>query len=407
MIIEWATRALDELLRANIAAGLAILLVLAIRRPVRSAFGARIAYGLWLLPPLIAAASLLPLPRGAASLVSIAEIAPMAAWTRDATRGGSDLSGMAAAAWIAGLYITFFVLVFRQLSFTKALGELRPEAGGERRLFRASTTNVGPALIGALWPVIVIPSDFEMRFTASEQRVILAHERAHLAGGDAQVNGLLALARCLCWFNPLVHLAALRLRLDQELACDARVLAAQPGSRRSYAEAMMKTQVFHPGLPLGCAWPSRAQHPLKERIAMLKRPLPAARRSLFGSALLAALALGGGCIAWASQADRTPLAAPNWLEKPKSADLVQFYPQEALHQGLPGQATLSCGVAESGVLTACKVVRERPGGAGFGAASLQLVQRFRMTPYDKTGRATADAVVRIPIRFIPPAPPPQ
>jgi hypothetical protein len=47
-------------LLANLAAGAAILLVLALRKPVRSAFGACLAYALWLLVPLAALGSLLP-----------------------------------------------------------------------------------------------------------------------------------------------------------------------------------------------------------------------------------------------------------------------------------------------------------------------------------------------------------
>lgn len=399
MIVDLAERALDELLRANIAASLGILLVLAIRQPMRRAFGAQIAYSLWLLPPLIAAASLLPLPRGAASLASIIEIAPVAAWTRDAARTAPGLPPVVAFAWITGAHITYFALVLRQILFLKALGGIQPEKGGEGRLFRAATANAGPAVVGAIRPVIVIPSDFETRFTAQERQVILAHERAHLAAGDAEVNALLALAQCLCWFNPLVHLAVFRVRLDQELACDARVMEAQPGSRRSYAEAMLRTQIAQAALPLGCAWPSRTEHPLKERIAMLKSPAPTASRRLTGAGLIAVLTLGGGYVAWASQTPPTPVTTPVWLEKPQSRDLVEAYPPEALKQGLEGMATVQCKVRKTGILAECGVVSETPMGQGFGEAALQLTPRFKMKPYDRGARAAADHIVRIPIRF--------
>src|SRR5262245_35527729 len=45
---------------ANLAASAAIIVVLALRKPIRAAFGARIAYALWLLAPLAALASLAP-----------------------------------------------------------------------------------------------------------------------------------------------------------------------------------------------------------------------------------------------------------------------------------------------------------------------------------------------------------
>ena len=55
---------LIQLGQANLAAGAAILLVLALRAPARRRFGARLTYALWLLPPLAAAATLLPARQG-------------------------------------------------------------------------------------------------------------------------------------------------------------------------------------------------------------------------------------------------------------------------------------------------------------------------------------------------------
>ena len=79
----------------------------------------------------------------------------------------------------------------------------------------------GPAVLGFLRPRIVTPDGFQTHFTPQEQAAILTHERVHLARQDARINALAALLRCLCWFNPLIHLGARWLRIDQELACDA------------------------------------------------------------------------------------------------------------------------------------------------------------------------------------------
>jgi len=56
---------------------------------------------------------------------------------------------------------------------------------------------------------------FSRAFHVQEQAAILAHERIHLARQDARINALAALLRCLCWFNPLIHLGARWLRIDQ------------------------------------------------------------------------------------------------------------------------------------------------------------------------------------------------
>ena len=52
--------ALAALLRANLAAAAAILLILALRPAIRRLFGAGAAYGLWSLAPLAALGALLP-----------------------------------------------------------------------------------------------------------------------------------------------------------------------------------------------------------------------------------------------------------------------------------------------------------------------------------------------------------
>ena len=62
----------------------------------------------------------------------------------------------------------------------------------------------------------------------------------------------MALVRCLCWFNPLVHLGAQALSADQELSCDASVVERRPRTRRIYAEALIKTQTAQTSLWARC-----------------------------------------------------------------------------------------------------------------------------------------------------------
>jgi len=293
------------LLKTNLAAAAAILLALALRKPARKAFGARIAYALWLVAPLAVAASLFP-----ARAVVVPYAAPSEAVTEIAsqTLPSGEIMTVAppapliddvavVALWLAGAAISFALLAWSQSRFIKSLGGVSREG----RFLRAKAGGAGPAVVGALFPRIVLPADFEARYDPAEQQVVLAHEAAHLAAGDAAVNALIALAQCLCWFNPLIHLAARIARVDQELACDAAVLSAHPQMRRPYAEALLKTQIAAAPLPLGCYWPAGASHPLKERIAMLKFATPSRARRLVGGGGVLALCLGAGFAAWAAQ----------------------------------------------------------------------------------------------------------
>jgi bla regulator protein blaR1 len=105
--------------------------------------------------------------------------------------------------------------------------------------------------------------------------------------------------RCVFWFNPLVHVAAHLHRLDQEFACDAMVMARHPSERRRYGEAMLKAQLAGVPLPVGCHWSNH--HPLKERIAMLKQPLPSRARRVVASAFVVLSVAASMMAAWAAQ----------------------------------------------------------------------------------------------------------
>jgi beta-lactamase regulating signal transducer with metallopeptidase domain len=276
--------------KLNLAAGAAILLVMLLRAPVRRLFGATAAYALWLVVPLAALASLLPALRTAP------------------TAKGPDFGALidsfpVLSAMAVGLWVMGFAAVLATFA-----------AGQRRFLKKVAAGQAGPAIVGILDPRLVLPADFTERFDPAEQALIRAHERVHMNRDDARANALLALIQCLFWFNPLVHLAASRVRLDQELSCDAAVVTRYPKERRRYAEAMLKTQLADQALPAGCYWPSRGQHPLEARIAMLKAASPSARRQIVGMGSVLILALVSVGAVWSAQPPRTqdppPIAAP-------------------------------------------------------------------------------------------------
>jgi TonB family protein len=383
------------LTRANLAGAAAILLVLTLRGLVRRGLGAQAAYALWLVPPLMAAASLVPFPTALASLPPLVLRADFLAAPRPMA-ASPVWPALAATAWAAGAALAALFLTLQQGRFVAGMGRLTSARIAGLRVLRAARCGAGPAVVGG---AIVLPPDFEARFTAAEQEAVLAHEAQHLARGDVAANGLLALLQCLCWFNPLVHLAARQVRFDQELACDAAVLAARPALRRPYAEALLKTQIVPCAPPLGCAWPPRAVHPLKARIALLKSAPPSRRRRVAAAALLAGLVLGGGYTAWAAQPGAGRVVDPDWVQRPTGADLARFYPAAAAARKQGGQGVMQCRVQVSGTLSSCTVLRQAPQGAGFGEAMLQMAPLFRMRPQTKDGAPVAGGVVRIPIMF--------
>lgn len=443
---------LASLIRANLAAGAAILVVLAIRKLVRPRFGARAAYALWLAPLAAGLAALPPHTVTPSLITPVVQSAVVSADEFVAAAGpaasGPDVASLTLAIWLAGLAAAVLLVGWRQGRFLRAMGRLEP--GAEPGVFRAQNTGVGPAVVGTLRARIVTPADFETRFKADERALILAHERAHLAGGDAGANALACAAQCLCWFNPLVHLGARLARIDQELACDAAVVGRFPDARRAYGELLLKTQLFTQALPLGCHWPAPAEHPLKERIAMLKSPPPARAMRVMGLVVAVSLGLGAGGLAWAAQIgpgvaerlqaqrdfatdpgilckpnpDRTlgPCStpkAPNWLAVPTQADLMRYYPPAALKAGVKGRVQLYCQVQPLGRLTDCAVLglktelNGQPADVQWGVfeqAALQVSRYYQATPHVSAGRPPAMQMLQVtfsPTAATDPKPVPQ
>ena len=95
------------------------------------------------------------------------------------------------------------------------------------------------------------------------------------------------------------------------------------------------------------------------------------------------------------------ITAPRWIRRPTGGDLASVIPRAA-YAGIDGEAVTSCTVTRNGDLVDCVTVSEAPLGAGFGAAALKLMPRFKMTPMTADGKTVEGGTVRIPIRFTAP-----
>jgi beta-lactamase regulating signal transducer with metallopeptidase domain len=309
MVAMLAGEILAALGRVNLAAGAVVLLVLLLRKIVRPSFGARLCYSLWLLPVLAGAAVLIPArqilvvpPPSPSPLAIAAPLFPTAPATSGPPAASPakasslpDTRLMILAVWLSGVAGMGLTMAYLQRRF----------------LAEAHKGAIGPAVVGVIRPRIVTPNDFASRFSEEEWALVLAHERAHISRQDSRTNGLAATLQCLCWFNPLVHLGVYLMRIDQEMACDETVVTEFPDARRAYAQALLKGQLAIRPLPLGCYWPSMKQHPLFERIAMLKCDDFSRVRRLAGGSALAALCVATGVAAWASQPPSTaPTSIP-------------------------------------------------------------------------------------------------
>jgi beta-lactamase regulating signal transducer with metallopeptidase domain len=295
-----------------VASTLLMLLVLLVRGPVARLFGPRIAYGLWLLPALRMVLPPLPADVAPAPLAALPDVVHAQALLAAASALGDPLPAMGGAEaaidgpslllalWIAGAAIFF---VGHLISYRRFVRRTLADATQLPRLDRdgievcASPYAGGPFAAGIFLKAIVLPLDWRHRYEADELRLALDHEAAHHRRCDMSANLVALGVLALHWWNPIAHRAHRAFRVDQELACDAVVLAgATPAERHAYGSALLKSACDR--LPVAaCAL--GAGEDLKRRLRTMASYRADGRRTRIG-ALIATALVGSGLLLTAS-----------------------------------------------------------------------------------------------------------
>lgn len=293
-----------------IASALLMALVLMVRERVTAMFGARIAYMLWLLPFV---RMLLPrLPEAARPPVALPldfDLSLMDARAPSAIVSSAPPAvGLAAPGpldWLAGHWPLLLIAIWlggALLHFAWQIGLyrrfLRLALAGSVLVCRTCGIAIhqgpavgGPAAVGIVRRRILLPDDFTQRYDPVERRLVLAHEVEHHQRGDLVANGVALAMLSLHWFNPLAHRAYRAFRADQELACDATVLAGEaPELMPVYGKALVKS--VHGATPsVACAIGTASM--LKRRLRMMAKPGRSRARRIGGQLLATATILGG------------------------------------------------------------------------------------------------------------------
>jgi beta-lactamase regulating signal transducer with metallopeptidase domain len=180
----------------------------------------------------------------------------------------------------------------RQPEAPEALAAASRLAGVTRpvRLLVSAEVRV-PATWGVRRPVVALPAA-AARWSAERLRLVLLHELLHVRRRDVLVELFLEAVTVALWFHPAVWLAARRLRLERERACDEAVL--DTGARASdycgHLVEIMRAAAAGPGMVVGTgmAAPSTLEYRVR---ALLDAPRARGFRMLPAVLALGAVAI--------------------------------------------------------------------------------------------------------------------
>ncbi|MEW4528712.1 M56 family metallopeptidase [Maioricimonas sp. JC845] len=103
---------------------------------------------------------------------------------------------------------------------------LRQRLGVRHRVrLHVTEAPIGPAVMGWLRPVLVLPAAIVRGKSAQELEPLVAHELIHIRRGDLWTGLLQAGAGAVWWFHPLVAYAGRSLSRETERCCDEQVVA--------------------------------------------------------------------------------------------------------------------------------------------------------------------------------------
>lgn len=246
---------IDWLYRTTLEVSLLIGLILLIRPVVRRTLGARAAYWLWFLPLIRVL-----MPNRPSRPPTVLEAVPLPSGQLDiAILPDPDVlilpnSIPITAVWLAGMLLWVGSRAVAWARFNRSLKTCASQTDApadlvallperlrrfDTRFFSCSLPGA-PFVTGFLRPSVYLPEDFEDRFDADERKCIVHHELMHFSRRDIWMQAAWEAIRTVFWFNPIVHIAAIALRDDQELACDHDVLISCAADERfHYARALL------------------------------------------------------------------------------------------------------------------------------------------------------------------------
>ena len=223
--------------------------------------------------------------------------------------GVAALTGRTAVAWLRVRRIHRASLALPSSRWQTTATRLAAVFRINRHIHLAESDLVdAPAVVGWLWPAIVIPVAAFANLSPTQVEAILAHELAHVRRHDYLVNLVQTAAETLLFYHPAVWWVSHRLRVEREHCCDDVALSVC-GDALEYAEALAAIET-HRAVP-AMAVAANAGSLVHRVRRILGMPTAAAPTGWIVAPVLAAVLMASAVgIAQVRPAPPAPPAAP-------------------------------------------------------------------------------------------------
>jgi TonB family protein len=249
---------------------------------------------------------------------------------------------------------------------------------------RGSDAASTPMTWGLLHPVIVLPTSAH-DWPAVERRRALCHEHAHIERRDWPWQLFAQLATAVCWFHPLVWLAAYELRRESELAADDAVLREESDAAAYASQLVQAARSLRGEVPAAAVAMVR-RSTLEARIAAIlsggRKRNRAGVRARLAVVLATALVLVPVSVLEAAKAHH--IGEPG-LTPPKVASKVEpQYTEEARAAKIQGTTVLTMVVNKNGL--AEKIQVKKSIDKGLDAQAVIAVKQWHFEPGTLKGK---------------------
>lgn len=229
-----------------------------------------------------------------------------------------------------------------------------------------------PVIIGLFKLRIILPADFNSRYSDEQQQLIIEHELTHYRHKDNVWNLFALMIIALFWFNPIVWIAYKAFRQQQELACDQDVLKEKSlNQRKAYAYALLNT-CSSQKLSFFTQLNYSDEMFMKERIVEVNQHIKNKKRPVL--ILLASLLAVGAIGQYTLAGQPESLPAAEYRVPPK-------YPLEAAQKHIEGYVQLTYTIEKSGEVSNVKVTKAEPENV-FNANAINAIKQWKFEASD-------------------------